>query len=248
MNYHEKIISDIECHDAEGINDCFAHGVDPNELFRGEPLIYELTSEYGRTPAFTACVKAFVQAGLKFKDEVLLAVLVDDGIALDVLIHEDKSILTRKYSLKCAYTPLHEVTLLHICAEYNLPKCASVLIEYGADIDAKAGVDEFGFGGHTPVFHTVNQNGNNSAEILDLLLRRKCKLDITVPGLIWGRGYPWETFIPSVNPVSYAMMGLLPQFQRKEKTIAETVSRLVKAAYGIDYMEKNLPNKYLFSS
>lgn len=245
MNYHEKIIGDIECHDVEGISECFKNGVDPNELLRGEPLIYELTSEYGRTTAFTACVKAFVQAGLKFDDTILLAVLVDDGIALDVMIHEDKSILTRKYSLRCAYTPLHEVTLLHICAEYNLPKCAAVLIEYGADIDARAGTDEFGFGGHTPIFHTVNQNKNNSAEVMDLLLKQKCKLDITVSGLIWGRGYPWETFIPSVNPISYAMMGLLPQFHRKEKTIADTVSRLMKAAYGIDYIEKNIPNKYL---
>lgn len=31
----------------------------------------------------------------------------------------------------------------------------------------------------------------------------------SVEGIIWGEGYDWETFIPSVNPISYAMMGLL---------------------------------------
>lgn len=59
--------------------------------------------------------------------------------------------------------------------------------------------------------------------------------------------YEWETFIPSVNPISYAMMGLLPQFQRKEKHIYDVVAVLLKAAYGIDYQPSNVPNKYLNS-
>jgi len=70
-------------------------------------------------------------------------------------------------------------------------------------------------------------------------------LDVTVKGLIWGKGYEWETFIPSVNPISYAMMGLLPQMHRKDTTVAETVSLLIKHAYGIDYSPNNVPNAYL---
>jgi hypothetical protein len=70
-------------------------------------------------------------------------------------------------------------------------------------------------------------------------------LDITIKGLIWGKGYEWETFIPSVNPISYAMMGLLRQFQRIEKQIYEVVSLLLKSKYGIDYFPPNIPNKYL---
>jgi len=41
------------------------------------------------------------------------------------------------------------------------------------------------------------------------------------------------------------MMGLLPQMHRDEKTIAKVVSVLIKAAYGIDYISLNIPNKYL---
>jgi len=63
--------------------------------------------------------------------------------------------------------------------------------------------------------------------------------------MIWGKGYEWETLIPAVNPISYAMMGLLPQMHRNEKTISETVSLLLKAPYGIDYAERNIPNAYL---
>jgi hypothetical protein len=40
-------------------------------------------------------------------------------------------------------------------------------------------------------------------------------------------------------------MGLLPQVHRKEHTVAETVSLLIKHAYGIDYTQPNIPNKYL---
>jgi hypothetical protein len=123
--------------------------------------------------------------------------------------------------------------------------CAKVLRSHGADINLKAGVDEFGFGAHTPIFHTVNQNINNSADMLQWLLDEGADLSVMVKGLIWGKGYEWETFIPAVNPISYAMMGLLPQMHRKENTIAATVSLLMRYAYGIDYEPRNVPNKYL---
>jgi hypothetical protein len=63
--------------------------------------------------------------------------------------------------------------------------------------------------------------------------------------LIWGKGYLWETFIPAVNPMSYCMMGLLPQMHRDEKTIHDTVSMLINAGLGITYQSGNVPNGYL---
>ena len=36
--------------------------------------------------------------------------------------------------------------------------------------------------------------------MLYFLLNNDADLNITVKGLIWGKGYDWETFIPSVNP------------------------------------------------
>ena len=135
--------------------------------------------------------------------------------------------------------------MLHFCAEYNHLACAKVLVKYGIDINIEAGIDENGFGGQTPVFHTVNQHQNNSEEMLDFLLENKANLSKNVKGLIWGKGYDWETLIPAVNPISYAMMGLLPQFQRNEITISEVVLKLLKHEFGIDYSPKNVPNKYL---
>ena len=141
--------------------------------------------------------------------------------------------------------PLYEASLLHICAEFNHVSCAKILVRYGADINAKAGIDKDGFGGQTPIFHTVNQNQNQSADMLNYLLSQSANLDITVKGLVWGKGYEWETLIPAVNPVSYAMMGLLPQMHRNEIVISKTVSLLLKAAYGIDYSFPNVPCAYL---
>ena len=220
MDYMEKIIGEIELHSVAGIEECFRHGVSPNDRFRGEPLIYELTSEYTRSPNFKKCVKAFVDHGLIFDDKALLAILLDDANALRRLLENDTEIVKKVYTLRCAYTPLYQVTLLHICAEFNHLSCAEVLVNYGADINAKGGVDKYGFGGQTPIFHTVNQNSNRSIEMLEFLLSKSADLQITVKGLIWGQGYEWETLIPAVNPISYAMMGLLPQMHRNEITIS----------------------------
>ncbi len=245
MDYKTKIIEDIETHSVEGIRECFEKGISPNDQHRDEPLIYELTSEYLRGPRFKECVKVFVEYGLEFDDRGLLAVLLDDAMALENHIRNNLACVGKRYTLRCAFTPLHEVSLLHICAEFNHVACAKVLVKHGADVNTKAGVDEHGFGGQTPIFHTVNQILNQSGEMLEYLLTQSADVKLTVAGLIWGRGYEWETFIPAVNPISYAMMGLLPQMHRSEVEISKTVSNLMKAAYGIEYTSANVPNKYL---
>jgi len=247
MDYLQKIIGDFETHSVAGIKECFENGVDPNQLYKGKPLIYEMINMYLRGPEFKSCIQTFVDFGLKFEDKALLAVLLDDATTLERLLTGDKELLFRKYSLDCTFTPLYEASLLHICAEYNLVSCAEILVKHGADVNTKAGVDSNGFGGQTPIFHTVNQHANNSIEVLEFLVSHKADLSLTVTGLIWGKGYEWETFIPSVNPISYAMMGLLRQFQRTEHQIYEVVSILLKAKYGIDYFPANVPNKYLRS-
>jgi hypothetical protein len=241
MNYLQKIIIAFELHSVNDIKECFENGVSPNEIVRGRPLIYDLIEMYSRGPAFKECVKAFVDYGLVLEDQVLLSVL------LDSLLAADKLALTKKYSFNCTFTPLYEVPLLHICAEYNHVSCADVLVKHGADINATAGLDENGFGGHTAIFHTVNQNANKCIDMMKFLIARRADLTLTVKGLIWGKGYEWETFIPAVNPISYAMMGLLRQFQRSEQQIYEIVSLLLNARYGSGYYPANIPNKYLLS-
>lgn len=245
MDYLQELIIQIELHSVEGIKKCFSAGINPNDHFRNEPLIYELISEYTRSPRFKDCVQVFIDNGLQFEDQVLLAVLSDNAAALEVHLHSNPGAVKRKYTLRCAYTPLYEASLLHVCAEFNHVSCAEILLNYGADVNAKAGVDEHGFGGQTPIFHTVNQNSNQSADMMNWLLSKSADLKVTVAGIIWGKGYDWETLFPAVNPISYAMMGLVPQMHRNAVTIANTVTTLLRHSCGIDYVPGNVPCKYL---
>ncbi len=245
MDYLQKIVYDIEIQSLDGIRECFENGIHPNDILNNQPLIYELINEYPRGPLFKEIVQIFIEYGLQFEDQALLAVLSDNALVLDRLLTKTPGIIHQKYTFNCTFTPLFEASLLHICAEYNHLQAARVLVKHGADINAPAGLDTDGFGGQTPIFHTVNQHANCCREMMDYLVEAGADLTITVKGLIWGKSYEWETFIPSVNPIGYAMMGLLRQFQRKEEWIYENVGKLMQAAYGISYQPKNIPNAYL---
>jgi Ankyrin repeat len=246
MPDYKQMLYSIEVHSVEGIQNYFTEGGEPNEVHDGIPLFTTMVEMYTRSPRFKECVRAFVEAGLVFENQSLLAVFLDDAIKLEERIATSPTVAVETFSqFKNTYTPLTGATLLHYCAEYNSVNCGRLLIRSGADVNAKAGLDEHGFGGHTAIFHTVNQNSNNSIEMLNLLLEHSADLTITVKGLIWGKGYEWETWIPAVNPISYAMMGLLPQMHRNETTIASVVSLLTKKAYGIDYKPANVPCAYL---
>lgn len=48
MGYVQKIVEAIATRSVEGIKECLAHRVDPNDHHKGELLIYELTNEYAR--------------------------------------------------------------------------------------------------------------------------------------------------------------------------------------------------------
>jgi hypothetical protein len=244
-DYHQ-LLYNIEVHSVEGIRRYFEDGGDPNEMHDGVPLFTTMVEMYLRSPRFQQCVTVFIDHGLVFDDPALLAVLSNDAHHLEELIGADPGIVSKTYSrFNNTFTPLTGGTLLHYCAEYNHVQAARVLVKHGADVNARAGLDEHGFGGHTPIFHTVCQVLNNSEEMLHYLLERSAGLDLTVKGLIWGKGYEWETFIPAVNPVSYAMMGLLPQMHRAPLTVARVVSLLLRHAYGIEFTPPNVPNAYL---
>ncbi len=241
----EDILVCFEVLDPEGIHRCISQGVDPCMLYKGQPLVYQLVTMYSRGDRFRVCMEVMEAHGAVVEDVALQAVLKDDGVALERMLQESSALADKRYNLPCAFTPLDDVTLLHIAVEYGHRDCAGLLVQYGAHVDATAGIDVHGFGGQTPVFHAVNQYRNFNVVMLEFLLAQGARLDITLPGLIWGKGFAWETFIPSVNPISYAMIGLLRQFQRVEADVYVIVDRLMRAQYGIEYQPENLPNRYL---
>ncbi len=66
---------------------------------------------------------------------------------------------------------------------------AQVLIEMGADVNARAAIDEYDLNGQTPLFHTVNSSHNRSAPILRLLLQAGARTDISLRGITRGKGF-----------------------------------------------------------
>ena len=168
-----QIIYDIETHDIAGIRQCFENGISPNDSYRGNPLIHELIGGYMRGAGFSQCVGVFVEFGMEFSDQGLLAVLLNDAGKLELAVKSDPNTIHQLFDLPCAFTPLRQVTLMHVCAEFNHLDCAKVLRAHGAQINAVAGIDEHGFGGQSPIFHTVNQHNLACWEMLEFLLDRE---------------------------------------------------------------------------
>lgn len=245
MDHIQQAMDAMEVLDPVKLQAAFSAGADPNMEWKGTSLGEQLVNMYLRGPGFTDCVRVMVNHGWRVDDAALKAVFLDDDAGLAMEVAKDPAVIHRTYTYPCAFTPLLQASLLHLCAEYNLPRCAKVLLDAGADVDNRAGVDLHGFGGQTPIFHTVNQHNNACLPMMQLLISHGADLHYTVAGLIWGKGYPWETFVPSVNPISYAMMGLLRQFQRTEEQIYQIVQVLMQAGYDIRYQPANVPNKYL---
>ena len=61
----------------------------------------------------------------------------------------------RRYDEMFPRTPIADSTLLHVCVEFEEIEIARWLVERGMDVDARAAVDENGFGGHTALFNAV---------------------------------------------------------------------------------------------
>jgi hypothetical protein len=78
-----------------------------------------------------------------------------------------------------------------------------------------------------------------------LLLAHGARTDVRVPGITWGRGFPWATICFDVTPIGYAQLGALPQFQRDDVALAANVQAMLTAAGRPVPTEWNVPNRYL---
>lgn len=67
---------------------------------------------------------------------------------LELGCHEDETLALHG-------TPLSGGTLLHLCVDFDEMEIAEWLLREGADPNARASVDDDGFGGHTPLFGCV---------------------------------------------------------------------------------------------
>ena len=105
-------------------------------------------------------------------------------------------------------------TLLHVAAEYGNVAAVRLLLDRGADVSARATVDEAGIGGQTAIFHVVTQFGDDGFAVTRLLLERGADLShrVKLPG-----SYERPGEIVECTPLGY---GLLFGGERQTRTVA----------------------------
>jgi ankyrin repeat protein len=236
----------LELHSAERLRAVLDAGFDVSATVRGKSAIGWLTEMYTRSDRFPACLRLLLERGAVLDDPWVIPVLLDDVELLEAAFLENPSLLEHRTTLISAFTPLAGASLLHVAAEYGHLHAARFLLEKGAEVDARAAVDESGLNGHTPLFHTVNSNENRSEPVMRLLLEAGARGDVLLPGITWGRGFEWETTCFDVTPVSYAQLGLLPQMHRREGDVYANVKLLLEAAGREVPALENVPNRYLW--
>jgi len=235
----------LELHSVEQLRAALDAGADARAPIKGKAPVNWLTEMYSRGDDFSACLQILLDRGAVLDDPAVAPILLNDADGIAAAVRAQPSLLDHRTTMVSAFTPLVGASLLHVAAEYGNANVARVLIELGADVDARAAVDEFGLNGHTPIFHTVNSSFNRSAPILQMLLDAGARSDITVPGISWGKGFEWETTFFDVTPVSYAQCGLYPQMHRAEADIYDNVRKLLAAAGRPVPPLGNVPNRYL---
>lgn len=242
---YDDLLVAFELHSVERIRAILDAGFDVRSPVDGKTPANSLIEMYTRSDRFPECLSLLLEHGAELDDPLLAPVLLDDAALLTARIQANPLLLEHRTTLVSAFTPLVGASLLHVAAEYGHLSVARQLLELGAIVDARAAVDDYGMDGHTPLFHTVNSNGNRSEPLMRLLLDAGARSDILLPGITWGKGFEWETTCFDVTPVSYAQLGLLPQMQRSERDAYANVRTLLQAAERNVPPLENVPNRYL---
>jgi hypothetical protein len=149
------------------------HGANPNcrdhgfkvgsHQYPGTALDY-IVASYARSPEqLSTCIDILLEAGgvTKYAVPGVLEVLRGRLDSLAELIDADRTLVSRRFAeLDCGQTGgrnllLQGGTLLHVAAEYGNCAAIALLLDRGADVNARATVDETGVGGQTAIFHAV---------------------------------------------------------------------------------------------
>lgn len=209
------------------------HGANPNcrdhgyqisgHSYPGTALDYIIAS-YARSPArLTTCIDILLEAGGVTKYDVpgVLPLLRGRLDHLAELIDADPALVNKRFSeLDCGQTGgrsllLQGGTLLHVAAEYGNLAAVALLLDRGADVNARATVDEADVGGQTAIFHAVTQFGNHGLPVAQLLVERGA--DLSVRAKLPGH-YERPDEVVECTPLGYALR--FPGDTAQSRTVA----------------------------
>jgi ankyrin repeat protein len=196
------------------------HGANPNcrdhgyqmggHPYPGTALDY-IVASYARSPQrLSACIDILLVAGGATKCDVpgVLDILRGRLDQLAERLEANPALVNRRFpELDCGQTGarrllLQGATLLHVAAEYGNVEAASFLLDRGANVNARASLDEGGVGGQTAIFHAVTQFNDFGLPATQLLIERGADLSIRVklPG-----DYERLDEVIECTPLGYAL-------------------------------------------
>jgi ankyrin repeat protein len=172
------------------------HGANPNcrghgykisgHSHPGTALDYLIAGYARSAERLAACIDILLQAGgeTKYGTPAVLALLRSRLDHLTELIDAEPGLVNKRFSeLDCGQTGgrlllLQGGTLVHVAAEYGNVAAAALLLDRGADVNARATVDEAGIGGQTAIFHAVTQFDDGGLPVTQLLVERSADLAV----------------------------------------------------------------------
>jgi ankyrin repeat protein len=197
----------------QGANpNCRNHGYEiSGHAYPGTALDYLIGGYVRSLERLSACIDILLQAGGKTRYNMpgVLAVLRGRLDDLARLMDAEPGVVNQSFpELDCGQSGgrsllLQGGTLLHVAAEYGNVAAATLLLDRGADVNARATVDEAGIGGQTPIFHAVTQSDDHALPATQLLLERGADLSLRVkiPG-----SYERPGEIVECTPLGYALL------------------------------------------
>ena len=181
----------------------------PNQKRPGTALDFVIAS-YGRSEHRPACMELLLDAGTTTRYNIppLLDMLRGRFDSFARQLDADLSLVHRQFpELDFGSTAQRRLllaggTLLHVAAEYGIPEAATLLLDRGADVNARAPIDANGVGGQTPIFHAVTQFFEWGLPTVQLLLDRGADLSVRVK--IPGHYERPDEFV-ECTPLAYAL-------------------------------------------
>lgn len=220
------VFAPCESVDPEALKWLLDRGANPNCHARGGTALDYLIGTYGRSPErMSGCIELLLAAGgtTRYDAPGVLDVLRRPIDRLVERLEEDPRLVHRRFpELDCGSTGgrrllLQGATLLHVAAEFGILDAARLLLDRGADVNARAMVDDAGVGGQTAIFHAVTQFQDGGLPMVQLLAEHGADLSVRVklPG-----HYERPDEFLECTPLGYALQFLNEPPSGNGRTVA----------------------------